>query len=348
MLRLALIMGVIALTSCHRNWHYIPSTFDQVEAPASPDYSRDDCWASRPDIRDAADTVPSSQFQDKQALAEADVFYIHPTTFLAKDENWNAAVEDRGINHFTQIAPVRHQGSMFNGCCKVYAPRYRQAHIKSYLHEPEGGTRALQLAYSDVLAAFDYYMEHFNDGRPFVLAGHSQGATHGVQLIKDRIDGTELQERMIIAYLVGMPVKLDEFEQIPPCGAADDLGCFLSWMTFGKGYEPWFYEESYRDNAIHNPLTYSLQDEEYNSYDIHKGIVVKDYKIKYVNTISAKPEKGLLYIKRPNVPVIKWFVSNKIWHEADINLFWVNLRENLQLRVNDFLENQPPQASQSR
>lgn len=33
----------------------------------------------------------------------------------------------------------------------------------------------LELAYEDIKCAFEYYMENYNDGRPIVVAGFSQG-----------------------------------------------------------------------------------------------------------------------------------------------------------------------------
>ena len=62
---------------------------------------------------------------------------------------------------------------------------------------------AFELAYSDVLRAFDYYLAHENHGRPFILASHSQGSLHALRLIQERLAGKPLQKQLVAAYLIG-------------------------------------------------------------------------------------------------------------------------------------------------
>ncbi|NNE54531.1 MAG: DUF3089 domain-containing protein [Flavobacteriales bacterium] len=293
-------------------------------------------WAALPQLPDHADTVPASQFSDLQQFAEIDVFFVHPTTFYQKDERWNAPLEEETINQWTDKGPILHQASIFNGSGKIYAPRYRQAHLKSYWHLKAGGKQALDTAYADVLAAFDHYINHYNNGRPFIIAAHSQGTTHGVRLLRERIDTTHLANQLVCAYLVGMRVVQDEFTNIPPCTQADDCGCFVSWMTFDKGYRPGFYTEDYVRNAIHNPLTWQMKETDYSDRRFHQGIVTSKFELKYKQTISAKVNDGLLWIKKPHVPVLKWFITEKNWHKADYNLFWVDIRQNVSQRCDAF------------
>jgi pimeloyl-ACP methyl ester carboxylesterase len=338
MLRISpVIVGLLILSSCHTNWHYIPVAFTDESPPVAPDYGLSDSWAALPFKLDAADEVPiGSIFKDEQENAEVDVFFIHPTTLIERSEEWNASLDDAEVNEFTDLGPMRHQASVFNGSCRVYAPRYRQAHIKSFFHLSEGGFEAVELAYVDVKAAFDYYLTHYNDGRPIIIAGHSQGTTHAVRLLKDYFDGKALQSQLVAAYLVGMPVKKTEFRNISPCEKAADCGCFLSWMTFDKGYYPTFYSADYLSNEIHNPITWSDDSTNYNHPDEHAAILTKNFKLAYKHSISAKPHRGLLWIKKPDVPLLKYFITTKIWHKADYNLFWVDIRKNVALRVANY------------
>jgi pimeloyl-ACP methyl ester carboxylesterase len=91
------------------------------------------------------------------------------------------------------------------------------------------GTQALDLAYQDVEAAFDYYLQHFNKGRPFIVVGHSQGTTHALRLIEEKIDNTPLYRQLVVAYVVGYWLPRDKFsrgfEQVTPCTGAGQTGC---------------------------------------------------------------------------------------------------------------------------
>lgn len=152
-------------------------SFAEAPPPAAPDYSQPQSWAALPDRKDAADVVPSADVQDRQATAEVDVFFVHPTTFFGTAA-WNQSLDDGSTNQLTDAFVLRGQASVFNSCCKIYAPRYRQATIYSFMDNTGSGSAALKLAYEDVERAFDYFIEHYNQGRPFILAAHSQGSVH--------------------------------------------------------------------------------------------------------------------------------------------------------------------------
>lgn len=329
-------------SGCKRNWHYIPYSFDQEVIPPAPDYDDATSWAALPDRWDLADSLASAEYQDGQRDASCDVFFIHPTTFFEKDARWTAPLSDDKVNSWTDNGPLLHQASVFNGSCRVYAPRYRQAHIKSYLHPAEGGDSALALAYRDVKTAFRYYLEHYSQGRPIVIGAHSQGTTHAIRLIKECIEGTELADRVVCAYLVGMEVKPDEFRSLPPCAEAGDFGCFVSWMTFDKGHFPNFYDNDFHTNVIHNPITWTRDSVQFSTYEQHRRILTSKHVFRYPKSMSAKPHRGMLWVKKPKVPVLKHFVTKKNWHVADYNLFWENIRQNVDLRCSEYLQKHGP------
>jgi hypothetical protein len=332
-----LVLLALGFSSCQNAWHYLPQSFEEAHPPTAPDYQNQSAWASLPVLKDTADQVPDSTFSDNQNDAEVDCFYIHPTGFLDKDVDWNADVSDEKINSWTDEWPLRHQASCFNGSCKIYAPRYRQAHMKSFFHLGEGGAEALALAYQDVAKAFEFYLENYNNGRPFIIAGHSQGTTHAKILIDQFIDGTELQDRFVCAYLVGMPTSKSEFDDIRPCLTADDCGCFNCWTTYDHGYYPDFHNDDYAKSAVINPLNWSSSDELSSDYQSHQGILVPSFKLKYREALTATTHQGMLWVSKPNVPILKHFVLDNNWHKADYNLFWVNIRNNVDHRVKLFL-----------
>jgi hypothetical protein len=130
-----------------------------------------------------------------EASAPADVFFIHPTSYL-KNDVWNAAYDLHGAYDEPILLG---QLSAFNGCCRLYAPRYRQASLVAQGKSPA----AVQLAYADVARAFRYYIDHENHGRPFIIASHSQGSRLAVELLQSEILGSPLQQRLVAAYVIG-------------------------------------------------------------------------------------------------------------------------------------------------
>ena len=99
------------------------------------------------------------------------MFFIHPTTFLGGYED-NASYDEPGqTSEQIDQGVLRFQASVFNACCRSYAPRYRQANLRAFTAGDDASAEtAFELAYSDVLRAFDYYLAHENHGRPFIIA----------------------------------------------------------------------------------------------------------------------------------------------------------------------------------
>lgn len=197
----------------------------------APDYARHESWAALPDMRDAADLTPPGE-TDRQAVALADVFYIHPTTYFGR-QPWNApADQGDGSSRGVDVA-IREQASAFNDCCRVFAPRYRQATVFAFARPDDPrSVAALDLAYGDVERAFAFFITHLNQGRPFIIAGHSQGSLHAMRLVQARIAGTPLARRLVAVYMIGSPAPKSLLAQtIPDCASATQTGCLIDWNT---------------------------------------------------------------------------------------------------------------------
>ncbi|MFN4145562.1 MAG: DUF3089 domain-containing protein [Runella sp.] len=296
--------------------------------------------------KDAADSLPvnAHQLQDGQATARADVFFVHPTTYTTQPQKqmyeWNADLNDAELNKKTDLTTILNQATVFNGSCRVYAPRYRQAHYYTFLtSDLEARQRALELAYQDVKAAFEYYLQHYNESRPIVIAAHSQGTYHAKRLLKDFFDGKPLQQQLIVAYLVGditgVPAQPTEFQYIKPALAPEEAGGFVSWHTYARNYFPEKYKINRFQTAVcTNPLTWRL-DEEYAPKQLNKGGV--GLKFRYISQLAdAQVHQGVLWINKPYVPG-RAFLRTKVWHVADYNLFWQSIRDNVALRVEKYL-----------
>lgn len=299
--------------------------------PASIDYSDSRNWAALPDMKDLSDSVPAPLKAGYTKDNRVDVFFIYPTSytdFLGSE--WNASLEDSVLNRKTDYSSILYQASVFN-VYDVYAPRYRQANIRAYFTADTVSAKvALDLAYGDVREAFQYYLDHRNNGRPIIIASHSQGTTHAKKLLAEFFDGKPLQQQLVAAYIVGLPVKEDAFAQIPVCRDSTQTGCFVTWRTFRKGYEP-DYQAAYRESAVVNPLSWTT-DEEIAGVDLNKGAVLRDFNRVLLRVCNAQKHKDLLWVTRPHFPG-SIFYRTKNYHIGDYNLFYLNVRENVATRV---------------
>ena len=199
--------------------------FDASAAPRAPDYSDPAWWAALPDRKDPADVSPNGLDLDAQDTARADVFYVHPTTFISP-EGWNQPLEDEAPNAMLDNWVLTGQASAFNSCCRVYAPKYRQATIAAFVDKKGNGEKALALAYEDVTEAFDHYIRNFNNGRPVLIAGHSQGAMHANRLIEEVASDELLANRLVAAYTIGRPIARGG--RLPVCESETQTGCQIS------------------------------------------------------------------------------------------------------------------------
>lgn len=301
--------------------------------PLAPDYSQDQYWAALPWRQDEADLTPDG-LTDRQAEVQVDVFFLHPTTYTGKkgDTNWNGPVQNPEVNHRTLESPIKYQASIFNGVGRVFAPFYRQAHLRAYFtQDTSSARRAFELAYSDVRAAFQYYLANYNEGRPIIIASHSQGTTHGKRLLQEFFDGKPLQDRLVAAYLIGIRVEENDFRHIAPCRDSLDTSCFTAWRTFKRGYEP---KKDYPNEVVVNPLLWTTE-ETYAPKSLNLGTVLVPFgKVRPENT-DAQIHGSILWASKPKFPG-SFLMTRKNYHAGDFNLFYVNVRENARARVRAF------------
>jgi hypothetical protein len=343
--RYLLILSISLLLSCSKK--QIPvalkTHFDKNNIPPMPDYAKAESWAALPDKKDAADEIPRKAIvTENQATAKADVFFLYPTIFTAEPTNqyiWNADVNDIDMNKNVDGSTILNQATIFNGSCRVFAPRYRQAHYYSFVTQnQEDKIAALSLAYADIKAAFLYYMENYNNGRPIIIASHSQGTVHAKLLLKEFFDDKPLQEQLVEAYLIGIATPANFFKSIKPSESAEDVGGFVSWNTIARDFYPTYYENGLSKAVSTNPLTWKL-DETFAPKQLNKGGVGLKFTFA-PQAADAQNHGGMLWINKPYITG-RALINTKIWHKADMNLFWMNIRENVALRIEKYLSMRP-------
>lgn len=183
-----------------------------------------------------------------------DCFYIYPTM------NWSPGIG----NHMDlgrvdlQAGVVRTQAAPFSEVCRVYAPYYRQAILGTYLAgDQPAAVDAFRLAFLDVAAAFEHYLAHWNEGRPLVILGHSQGAQMASYLLHLYFDGEAgpilqdgrrhepdpLRERLVVAMPIGFNVYTrsgesvgGSFAELPLCREPGQTGCVIHYRSYPEGF----------------------------------------------------------------------------------------------------------------
>jgi len=214
--------------------------FGSKPEPIPPDYSDLEAWAAHPGKRHNALLTPEG-IDDVDPSLPADVFFIYPTMCFSK-EHWNAPLNHDRTTEFVDNMILPGQASIFNAKCRIFSPRYRQVTFYTFLEVSKNSHEALELAYFDVLTAFKYYLNHENNGRPFIIAGHSQGSVLGTRLLEEVIDKTNLAKQMIAAYLIGFQIPKDKIgrtlTQITAAQSEIDSSCIVAYDTFGEDGGP--------------------------------------------------------------------------------------------------------------
>ncbi|WP_017669951.1 DUF3089 domain-containing protein [Blastomonas sp. AAP53] len=350
---LALMSGTIALAQAPQPSPPPPPAFaSQTPAPA-PDYAQDSAWAALPGIAGPAQTVPQGH-KAVTGMQGVDVFYVHPTTYRTPDR-WNADPADATVNAWTDASVIARQAAVFNACCNIFAPRYRQASFlatRDRFMEGDGG-KAYALAYSDVLAAFDQWQATRNAGRPFILAGHSQGGEMLMRLLADRIDDTPLQKRMVAAYAIGIDFSVGSFgtryRTLKPCDTPVRTGCVLAWNAVtpeadlkmlggfaGARFVHIQGREEGREPLCINPLTFDMARPAARR-SASKGAVPGEpgegpVRAPVAGKVSARCDSGFLVVDADPALELKALPGGSL-HYHEYGLFYANIQANVARRI---------------
>ncbi len=331
--------------------------FNPKDAVAALDYATPTSWAALPNKDDLADMSPAGTLDlITQGSAPVDVFFIHPTGFL-KGSSWIDTMAPGTVTEENTRWSLVNQASIFNGCCNVYAPRYRQASIFAFFESPEDRDEILAFAYQDIEESFQYYLDNYNQGRPFIIASHSQGTMHGFRLLKDVIDNTPLAEQLVTAYIVGAQIKtaqIDELQSISACSHASDLSCVVTWDTFSETVIDKEFP-TFEGNICVNPLSWEL-DGGLVTAEQHVGGVPASGEFQFslsgsnaatgvefeplaapvTHLVSAQCKNGILFISDQSDTAFKKIAVGFLegsYHILDLSMFHLDIRENVKVRI---------------
>ena len=336
--------------------------FDPNDAVKQLDYSKESSWASLPKIVDEADLIPVGEIGVDQLNSKVDVFFVHPTGYL-KGHHWTDPLEAESATKENTQWMMANQASAYNGCCSIYAPHYRQASIYSYFGSDELREEIHAFVYQDVKKSFEYFIENYSKGRPFIIASHSQGTHHSIRLLAEEIDGSDLYSRMVGAYIIGGEISKDWIKgmsDISICDSPSQLGCLVHWDTINVTYLNKDMPR-YKNNICVNPITWknegSLSDLadskgavyvsgqfalDFTGDDGPKGENFGPLEAPIRQYVQAQCKNGILFASDQTGTRFQAFggsVGN--YHGLDYALFYMDIRENAMLKVKTYLDNIP-------
>ncbi len=358
----AIIVAVIAAAVAYRlvgrrllAAALVPSiSFADSRVAQAPDYAHVAAWAANPArLTDAARWAPQGFAAAPHPPAA--VFYVTPTAYLGRDR-WTMPFDDTATNGRVALY-LRNQASAFNGIGAIWAPTYRQATFGAFLTTRPDAARALDLAYSDVLRAFDAFLAAVPRNAPIILAGHSQGSRHLVRLLHERVAGTPLARRLVAVYAVGWPISVTADLPalgLPACTTPVATGCLLAWQSFAEPAEPDEFRRvvdaapgltgaTRRGTALlcTNPLTGTATPAALPAARNRGSLVPTsndDGGIVVAGGVGATCRAGYLSIGEPPAGFGRYVLPGNNYHVYDYNLFWANVRVDAERRVAAFMK----------
>ena len=297
---------------------------------AEVDYSEEENWA----------------YLGGDEETKADVFFICPTVYMGEEDSYNMPLDDEDIK-YSFTGAINMEKGIYDDECSFYAPYYRQAALSVYELSEEEGSQYFDIAYDDLSDAFSYYLEEYNDGRPIILAGFSQGADMCIRLMKEYFDDEALKDQLVACYAIGWRLTEDEVNEYPqliPASGEEDTGVIVAFNSEAEAItDSLMIPEGVKTYAI-NPLNW-MTDGTPADKSLNKGACFTDYSGEIVTEI---PELTGAYIDdiRGALKVtdvtpeedpagLNIFVDG-IYHLYDYQFFYRNLEENVAARLNAY------------
>ena len=304
--------------------------FADESAGEAPDYSKEEYWCQIPDITKDVDTI-----------------FIYQTEY--KGELDYAPIDNQEMQEGVKNIDYKYQASVFEDSTNLFIPYYRQGSFQHVVDawKETGDVRAALtgIPYDDITAALDYYFENYNEGRPFILAGHSQGSAICTLVLQNYFkEHPEYYDRLVVAYVIGFSVTKDELEANPHLKFAtgeNDTGVIVSWDAEGpENVEQNVSTAVVLPGAICiNPLNWKLDDtyapasENLGSLKLNEE--TGEYEIMDVGAdAQVVPDRGVILTNADYDYVANTEVFGpQSLHEEDYGLYYNNLKDNVAKRI---------------
>ena len=274
-----------------------------------------------------------------------DVFYFYPTSWTSTNPNPEVCAIDNPSMLAQAPQQLAIQATAFETVGNIFAPFYRQSNLVT-----NAPTIVAGIPTTDGMAAFDYYLRHFNHGRPFILCGHSQGANVLNNLLAQYMKThPAVLARMIVAYVIGYPVTAQYLADNPYLKFAEgpgDTGVIVSYNTEAPGIPPGMNPVLWGlVGTVINPLTWTRTEtlaatnQGFGSF-MPGTNGVYGYVPQYADA-RIDISKGVLICSTANTNAlgrINALAGYGIFHIFDYPFYYFNLRSNAVQRTQNFLQ----------
>ena len=277
---------------------------------------------------------------------EADLFLICPTVDMGKDGNYNMSMENTDMKE-SFVGALNMERGIYEAVTTMYAPYYRQMTFPVYSMTEEEMKPYLEIAYRDVAAAFEYYMEHCNNGRPIILAGFSQGSQLLLMLLEEYFDDPAYSDQLVAAYCIGWRVTEEDLTRYPHLKMAqgeDDTGVIISFNSEAEGVEDSIMVPAGTKTLGINPLNWKTDstpaDKSLNDgacFTKYSGEIKKE--LPQLTGAYLDENRGTLRVT--DVDPAEYSNSlfpDGVYHLYDYQFFFRNLQENVSVRLNSYLQ----------
>ncbi len=279
-----------------------------------------------------------------------DVFIVSPTVEKICESNAEITAEYKK----RLLYAMNQQQAIYARTARIFAPYYRQASLKAYSLGGTDKEQTMNNAYMDVSAAFQYYIENKNDGRPLIIAGFSQGADMCYRLLEEYYGGESeravaLRNNLIAVYAIGWCMTdemINKYPQIVPAKGETDTGVVVSYeCENGQVTNSVVIPAGAKVISI-NPLNWST-DTQVADKDLNKGSVKMNGKTGEITSLEVgrygayiDPDRGSLVVTDIDTsafPPRLSLLPEGSFHLYDSQLFYVNVVEHIQKRTASFL-----------
>lgn len=295
----------------------------QEALPAAPNYDEASQW----------------YISDRQS--QADVFYIISTETgdytLAGVPYHHADTYNDSLRAplYSEMLGV---DTLVSGRLNYYAPYYRQCSLQSFGSDSLMAAR-YPIALDDVRRAFKHYLSHYNQGRPFILAGYSQGAMIMLQLLQE-MDEAAFQ-RLIAAYAIGVSISKEQLASphIIPATGADDTGVTICYNSVRDARNA--VSRIGENNVVAiNPVNWRTDATPVTFMTEPTPLLPVDQQQKDTLTVHLDQASHLLFVEGYTATdyVLPLFGMEGNYHTREIWLYRDQLRDNMALRAATFLK----------
>jgi hypothetical protein len=299
----------------------------RVPLPKVVDYSESKYWLHLP----------------ATATAAVDVFYVYPTVI-------NSTVDYCAIDDREMVTEARKLYDAYNGIFEgtnFYAPYYHQLSIDYIARQTTAAETEKvieRIPMRDCKAAFEYFLEHHNNGRPIIFAGHSQGSMILKELLLwIRREHPEVLNRMVSAYMIGFAINQPYLDRVglPFASGRTDTGSIICWNTEAPDADtnP-FTQRLYPDCLAINPINWTTT-EQYAPKEESLGSRLRP---EDDPDVADHPHfaDAVVDTERGTVVTTAAVSSGDFWpkgilHHFDFDLFYYDFKQNVQDRIDAYI-----------